>query len=84
MSPANKGSLHLRTEDAPSCVRGFKWIGTLTPTAFLHIRRELQLPTPTPLKTYYGVNLTTAEAGAAEYDGTICISHLPVQFRKPC
>jgi len=68
---ANKGSLHLRTEDGTSHVFGdFSGIGTLTPTAILHIKAGTATANTAPLKLTTGVNLTTAEAGAAEYDGT--------------
>ncbi len=68
---ANKGSLHLRTEDGTSHVFGdLSGIGTLTPTAFLQIKAGTAAANTAPLKLTTGVNLTTAEAGAAEYDGT--------------
>jgi hypothetical protein len=68
---AGKGSLHVRTEDGTSHVFGdFSGIGTLTPTAILEIKAGTATASTAPLKLNTGVNLTTAEAGAAEYDGT--------------
>jgi len=68
---ANKGSLHLRTEDGTSHVFGdLSGIGTLTPTAFLQIKAGTAAANTAPLKFTTGVNLTTPEAGAVEYDGT--------------
>jgi hypothetical protein len=45
-------------------------IGTATPTAYLHIKAGTAAAGTSPLKLTSGINLTTAEAGAFEYDGT--------------
>lgn len=44
-------------------------IGSATPTAFLHIGAGTASASTAPLKFTSGTNLTTAEAGATEYDG---------------
>ena len=45
-------------------------IGTTTPTAVLHLKAGTATASTAPLKFTSGTNLTTAEAGAMEYDGT--------------
>lgn len=45
-------------------------IGTTSPTAMLHIKAGTASANTAPLKFTTGTNLTTAEAGAVEYDGT--------------
>ena len=45
-------------------------IGTTTPTAKLHLPAGTATAGTAPLKLTSGTNLTTAEAGAIEYDGT--------------
>lgn len=46
-------------------------VGTLTaPTAMLHIQAGTATASTAPLKFTSGTNLTTAEAGAMEYNGT--------------
>lgn len=44
--------------------------GTQTPTAVLHLKAGTATASTAPLKLTSGTNLTTAEAGAVEYDGT--------------
>lgn len=46
-------------------------IGTSTPTAFLHLPAGTANATTAPLKFTSGTNLTSPEAGAVEYDGTL-------------
>jgi len=45
-------------------------IGTTAPSAFLHLKAGTAALNTAPLKLTSGVNLTTPEAGAIEYDGT--------------
>ena len=45
-------------------------IGQTTPTAVLHLKAGTATVSTAPLKFTSGTNLTTAEAGAMEYDGT--------------
>ncbi|ETB63582.1 TPA: hypothetical protein DIC38_02640 [Candidatus Nomurabacteria bacterium] len=45
-------------------------IGTTSPTAVLHLKAGTATAGTAPLKLTSGVNLTTGEAGAMEYDGT--------------
>lgn len=45
-------------------------IGTVLPTALLHLGAGTAAANTAPLKLTSGTNLTTAEAGAMEYDGT--------------
>ncbi len=45
-------------------------IGTVNPTAYLHIKAGTTAASHAPLKLTSGTNMTTAEAGAMEYDGT--------------
>ena len=45
-------------------------IGTASPTAILHIKAGTAAAGTAPLKFTEGINLTTAEAGAMEWDGT--------------
>lgn len=45
-------------------------IGQATPTAFLHLKAGTATINTAPLKLTAGTNLTTAEVGAVEYDGT--------------
>jgi len=45
-------------------------IGTSTPTAFMHLPAGTANATTAPLKFTAGVNLTSPEAGAVEFDGT--------------
>jgi Chaperone of endosialidase len=45
-------------------------IGTTTPTASLQLKAGTATAGTSPLKLTSGVNLTTPEAGAVEYDGT--------------
>ncbi|MGI9161067.1 MAG: hypothetical protein ACR2K1_15075, partial [Saprospiraceae bacterium] len=45
-------------------------IGTTTPTAALHLKAGTATANSAPLKFTSGTNLTTAEAGAMEYNGT--------------
>lgn len=48
--------------------------GTSSPTAALHLRAGTAAAGTAPLKLTLGTNLTTAEAGAVEYDGTALYS----------
>jgi hypothetical protein len=45
-------------------------IGASSPTAFLNLKAGLSTASNAPLKFTAGTNLTTAEAGAVEFDGT--------------
>lgn len=45
-------------------------IGTTSPTAILHLKAGTATASTAPLKFTSGTNLTTAEAGAMEYNGT--------------
>lgn len=45
-------------------------IGLVSPTASLHIKAGTATANTAPLKFTSGINLTTAETGAMEYDGT--------------
>jgi hypothetical protein len=45
-------------------------IGQLTPTAVLHLKAGTATASTAPLKFTSGTNLTTAEAGAMEFNGT--------------
>jgi len=45
-------------------------IGTTSPTAVLHLKAGTATASTAPLKFTAGTNLTTAEAGAMEWDGT--------------
>lgn len=45
-------------------------IGTTAPTAYLHIKAGAAAASSAPLKLTSGTNLTIAEAGAMEYNGT--------------
>lgn len=45
-------------------------VGTITPTASLHIKAGTATASTAPFKLTSGTNLTTAEAGAVEYNGT--------------
>lgn len=45
-------------------------IGTATPTAVLHLKAGTATASTAPLKFTSGTNLTTAEAGAMEFNGT--------------
>jgi hypothetical protein len=45
-------------------------IGVFTPTAVLHLRGGTATVSTAPLKFTSGTNLTTAEVGAVEYDGS--------------
>ena len=45
-------------------------IGTTSPTAYLHLKAGTATANTAPLKFTAGTNLTTAEAGAVEWDGT--------------
>jgi hypothetical protein len=68
-SVAGKASLHLRTEDGTSHVFGdCSGIGTVTPTAWLHIKAGTATAGQAPLKFTDGVLLATAEEGAEELD----------------
>jgi hypothetical protein len=51
-------------------VAGIVGIGTTTPTAVLHLKAGTDSANTAPLKFTAGTNLTTAEAGAMEFDGT--------------
>jgi len=44
-------------------------IGTITSTAYLHIKAGTATASTAPLKLTTGINLTTPEAGTIEYDG---------------
>ena len=46
-------------------------IGVASPTAMLHLKAGTATASTAPLKFNSGTNLTTAEAGAVEYDGVV-------------
>ena len=46
-------------------------VGVLVPSAALHIKAGTATASSAPLKLTSGTNLTTAEAGAVEYDGAV-------------
>lgn len=72
------GSINIRTSnatpvdtDALSIISsGYVGIGTTAPTAVLHLKAGAASANAAPLKFTSGTNLTTAEAGAIEYNGT--------------
>lgn len=49
---------------------GFSGFGVTVPTAVLHLKAGTAAANTAPLKLTSGINLTTPEAGAFEYDGT--------------
>ena len=49
---------------------GYVGIGTTSPTAVLHLKAGTATANTAPLKFTSGTNLTSAEAGAMEWDGT--------------
>ena len=51
-------------------ISGNVGIGTIAPTAALHIKAGTATASTAPLKFTSGTNLTTPEAGAMEFDGT--------------
>jgi hypothetical protein len=59
-----------RTERMRVTATGNVGIGTNAPTAALHLKAGTATANTAPLKFTSGTNLTTAEAGAMEYDGT--------------
>lgn len=62
------GLTHYGIIIAPAaCLNGF---GVTTPTALVHIAAGTATASTAPLKFNSGTNLTTAEAGAMEYNGT--------------
>ena len=55
-------------------VSGSVGIGITNPTAVLHLKAGTATASTAPLKLTSGTNLTTAEAGAIEYNGTVIYS----------
>jgi hypothetical protein len=68
------GKINLSTTSANSQVTidasGNVGIGTGSPTAVLHLKAGTATASTAPLKFTSGTNLTTAEAGAMEFNGT--------------
>ncbi len=58
------------TASTNAAVTGSVGIGVTVPTAVLHLKAGIATANYAPLKFTSGTNLTTAEAGAMEYDGT--------------
>jgi hypothetical protein len=58
------------TSVTETLLRGNVGIGTTTPTAVLHLKAGTAAVNTAPLKLTSGINLTTTEAGAIEYDGS--------------
>lgn len=58
------------TEQLSILSSGKTGIGTATPTAVLHLKAGTATASTAPLKFTSGTNLTTAEAGAMEFNGT--------------
>jgi hypothetical protein len=58
------------TEKMVLDVNGNVGIGTTAPTAALHLKAGTATLNTAPLKLTAGINLTTPEAGAIEFDGT--------------
>jgi len=63
----NAGAVSILNLDATN---GRVGIGTTSPTAYLHLKAGTATANTAPLKFTSGTNLTTAEAGAMEWDGT--------------
>jgi hypothetical protein len=59
-----------RTERVRFANDGNVGIGLTSPTAVLHLKAGTATANTSPLKFNSGTNLTTAESGAVEYDGT--------------
>lgn len=59
------------TENARITAGGNLGIGTLGPTASVHIRAGTGTASTAPLKLTAGTNLTTPENGAIEYSGRL-------------
>lgn len=55
-------------------------IGTITPTAVLHLKAGTATANTAPLKFTSGTNLTTAEAGVMEYNGNHYLSNATLRF----
>ncbi len=68
-SHATKGKILFGTS-AYDEVNNRLGIGQTTPTAILHLKAGTATANTAPLKLTSGTNLTTAEAGAFEYNGT--------------
>lgn len=64
------GALAAPTQKMVITTAGNVGIGTMAPTATLHLKAGAAAVNKAPLKFTSGVNLTTPEAGAIEYDGT--------------
>ena len=68
-------SLYISDENTRSYLNGSFGYGVLNPTARLHIAAGTATANTAPLKFTSGTNLTTAEAGAMEFNGTnLCFS----------
>lgn len=57
-------------------------IGNITPTAYLHFKAGAAAASSAPLKFTAGTNLTTAEAGAVEYDNTFYMTQSDATRRQ--
>jgi len=69
MAGTGKHNIYARGT-APNYFLGNVGIGVTAPTAFLNLKAGTATASNAPLKFTAGVNLTTAEAGAVEFDGT--------------
>jgi hypothetical protein len=58
------------TTPTMTLINGKVGIGAVAPTAVLHLKAGSATANTSPLKFTSGTNLTTAEAGSMEYDGT--------------
>ena len=57
-------------------------IGTSSPTAVLMLKAGTATASTAPLKLTSGTNLTTPEAGAVEYDGTVFYGTTDTNFKR--
>jgi len=57
-------------------------IGTTSPTAVLMLKAGTATASTAPLKLTSGTNLTTPEAGAVEYDGTVFYGTTDTNFKR--
>ncbi|MEI7511367.1 MAG: hypothetical protein WCJ84_04385, partial [Candidatus Peregrinibacteria bacterium] len=74
LSSKSTGNLNFTTNALQRMIilgsNGNVGIGTITPTASLHLKAGTATAGTAPLKFTTGTNLTTAEAGAMEFNGT--------------
>jgi len=69
-SVTNNFGIYQSTSSAKNYFNGNVGIGTANPTAALHLKAGTATANTAPLKFTSGTNLTTAEAGAMEFNGT--------------